>query len=342
MAIIPRTHLFAKSAKGSRTGWTNLVPDVTMYAFPPGKSSSPPRSELAKAFDECERKGGTMALSDDLKDYIAKNSDTKTAIPDQHSVIIVGETHAPTEDTTGKSAVRTNSSTRLVQELLFDPKFRYYGSEYLDNAGPERRSVRQFLRDGTLPPKYDPSKDADIGAVEKKQRIFLNRQAPILENIREHPRYVLNIATDATGSARDARMAMHFFEEVKDRKLNHTVPGILLVGSFHAARTPYKSWPTMRMILEKHGYQCVSIQIMTDYTATDGVQDDRVVSVDTKLDDIKPADVIRLTSLVSETPITFPTDRKWDGKQSPFRKVTHGYQKSSIAEQYDYIVLEKA
>ena len=210
-----------------------------------------------------------MALSDDLKDYIAKNSDTKTAIPDQHSVIIVGETHAPTEDTTGKSAVRTNSSTRLVQELLFDPKFRYYGSEYLDNAGPERRSVRQFLRDGTLPPKYDPSKDAGIGAVERS-RGFLNRQAPILENIREHPRYVLNIATDATGSARDARMAMHFFEEVKDRKLNHTVPGILLVGSFHAARTPYETWPTMRMILEKHGSQCVSIQIMTDNTATMG------------------------------------------------------------------------
>ena len=63
-----------------------------------------------------------MALSDDLKDYIAQNSDTKTAIPDQHVVVIVGETHAPTEDTTGKSAVRTNSSTRLVQEgHLFAP-----------------------------------------------------------------------------------------------------------------------------------------------------------------------------------------------------------------------------
>jgi len=49
-----------------------------------------------------------------------------------------------------------------------------------------------------------------------------------------------------------------------------------------------------------------------------------------------------LTSLVSETPITFPTDKKWDGKPSPFRKVTHGYDKASIAEQYDYIVLEKA
>ena len=96
------------------------------------------------------------------------------------------------------------------------------------------------------------------------------------------------------------------------------------------------------MILEKHGYQCVSIQIMTDYIASDGVQDDCVVSVDTKLDDIKPADVIRLTSLVSKTPITFPTDHKWDGKQSPFSKVTSGHQKSSIAEQYDYIVLEKA
>jgi len=283
-----------------------------------------------------------MALSDDLKDYIAKNSDTKTTIPDQHVVVIVGETHAPTEDTTGKSAVRTNSSTRLVQELLFDPKYRYYGSEYLDNAGPERRSVRQFLRDGIAPPRYDPSKDSGIGDVEKKRRIFLNRQTPILENLREHPRYVLPIATDATGSARDARMAMHFFEEIKDRKLNHTVPGILLVGAFHAAKTPYDSWQTMRMILEKHGYQCISIQIMTDYTASDGVEDDRVVSIDTKLDDIKPADVIRLTSLVSDTPVTIPTDNKWGTQPSPFRKVTHGYSKSSVAEQYDYVVLEKA
>jgi hypothetical protein len=290
----------------------------------------------------CAHKGGTMALSDDLKDYIAKNSDTKTTIPDQHVVVIVGETHAPTEDTTGKSAVRTNSSTRLVQELLFDPKYRYYGSEYLDNAGPERRSVRQFLRDGIAPPRYDPSKDSGIGDVEKKRRIFLNRQAPILENLREHPRYVLPIATDATGSARDARMAMHFFEEIKDRKLNHTVPGILLVGAFHAAKTPYDSWQTMRMILEKHGYQCISIQIMTDYTASDGVEDDRVVSIDTKLDEIKPADVIRLTSLVSDTPVTIPTDNKWGMQPSPFRKVTHGYSKSSVAEQYDYIVLEKA
>jgi hypothetical protein len=50
----------------------------------------------------------------------------------------------------------------------------------LDNAGPERRSVRQYLRDRTLPSKYDPSKDADIGDVDKKRRIFLNRQSPWL------------------------------------------------------------------------------------------------------------------------------------------------------------------
>jgi len=44
------------------------------------------------------------------------------------------------------------------------------------------------------------------------------------------------------------------------------------------------------MILEKHGYQCISIQIMTDYIASDGIPDDRVVSIDTKLNDIKPAE----------------------------------------------------
>src|SRR5215467_1840793 len=47
-----------------------------------------------------------------------------------------------------------------------------------------------------------------------------------------------------------------------------------------------------------------------------------VVSVDTDLHDIKPKDIIRLTSLVSKSPIPVPTDKKWGTEPSPFRMVT--------------------
>jgi len=191
-----------------------------------------------------------MSLSDDLKDYIEKNSDAKTSISEKHSVVIVGETHAPIGPP-DNAAIRTNSSVRLVQELLVDAKYRYCGSEYLYNAGPARLGVRRFLRENTLPPQYDPAKDAGLPEIEIGKRLFLNRYVGILNNLRTQPRYVLNIGSSVgRSSARDMRMAQHFFDEVQDRKMNQSVPGILLAGIFHASRTPIDSWPTMRMILE--------------------------------------------------------------------------------------------
>ncbi|HXJ87857.1 MAG TPA: hypothetical protein VMS18_13630 [Candidatus Binatia bacterium] len=283
-----------------------------------------------------------MALSDDLKDYIEKNSDTKTSISEKHGVVVIGETHAPMGPP-DKAAIRTNSSVRLVQELLSDPKYRYFGSEYFYNAGPVRYAVRRFLRDNTLPPQYDPATDAGLADMEKAKRLFVNRYVGILDHIRRQPVYVLSIGSSVGDSpARDVRLAQHFFEEARDRKLNQSVPGILLVGLFHAAKTPMEDWSTTRMILDKHSYQCVSVCKLTDYVPDSGTADDVVVSVDTPLDDIKPKDMIRLTSLVSKSPITFPTDRKWGTEPSPFRKVTLGHAKSSVAEQFEYVVLEKA
>ena len=98
----------------------------------------------------------------------------------------------------------------------------------------------------------------------------------------------------------------------------------------------------MRMILEKHAYPYVSICKVTDYVRGRGLPDDVVVSVDTDLHDIKPKDVIRLTTLVPKSPVTVPTDRKWGAEPSPFRKVTLGHTKSSVADQFEYMVLQRA
>ena len=47
-----------------------------------------------------------MALTDDLKDYIARNGTTTTVIKEKHNVAIVGETHAFLKTTTRRYAPR--------------------------------------------------------------------------------------------------------------------------------------------------------------------------------------------------------------------------------------------
>ncbi|HLV88149.1 MAG TPA: hypothetical protein VKV39_14280 [Candidatus Sulfotelmatobacter sp.] len=282
-----------------------------------------------------------MTLSDDLKDYIAKNSKTSTDIAEKHSVAIVGETHAPV-GAPDKAAARTKTSIRLVLELLLDPKYRYYGSEHFLNGAVARKGVRNALRDGTMPPQFDPDKDGDLPPMEVSKRLLLNRHAPILDNLRKHPLYVLPIGSTVNGSARDARIAQHFLEEMKDRKLTPGIPGVILVGLNHASKTRVTDGQTTRMILEKHAFRCISICKMSDFVNDAGEPDDQVVSTDTALDNIQAADIIRLTTLVSRTPVTVPTDKKWGDKPSPFRSVTLGQTKTSVAEQYEYVVLDKA
>jgi hypothetical protein len=281
-----------------------------------------------------------VALADDLKDYIARNSQKKLAISEKHGVAIVGETHAFL--LTDSAAVRTAATVRLLLELLGDVTYRYFGNESYMNKGPVRRGVRQYLRDKTLSPAPDPKQmAADIE--ETAARVLVRRFQPVLDFLRNNPRYVLSIGT-AIGfsAARDARLAQHFFEEIDDRGLHNWIPGVLLLGGFHAAAVSDSDWPTVRVLLEKRGFTCVSIRVLTDFVK-DGVPDDRVVPVGTALDAIKPSDIIRLTSLASGTPVSFPTDRPWTNNQpSPFRKVTFGNSSASVAEQFEYIVLQKA
>jgi hypothetical protein len=206
-----------------------------------------------------------MALTDDLKDYIARNSSSETKITERHDVAIVGETHAY-RNTVGPD-IRTRASVRLLLELLGDPKYRYYANEHYHNKGPIRQGVRAYVRNATLPPVYDPAKDASLDLVEIGKRLAVHRYQEVLDFLRIHPRYILSIGTlDDSDASRDSRLAQHFLEEIADRKLHVGIPGVLLVGWAHARAVSDEPWPTVRMLLEKRGFSCVSVRVLTNFT----------------------------------------------------------------------------
>jgi hypothetical protein len=282
-----------------------------------------------------------MALVDDLKDYVALNATTETNITEKHSVAIVAEIHAFLERT--DSEIRTRATVRLLLELLNDVKYRYFANESYMNKGLVRTGVRAYVRDKSLPPAFDP-KAAGVDLEDIAQRVLVRRYQDVLDFIRAHPRYILSIGTrTADGPPRDTRLAQHFFEEIADRKLNLGIPGLLLLGRFHGAKTADRAWATTRNILEKHGFSCVSLHVVTDFINKTDTPDDLVIPIGTELKSAKPADMIRLTSLVTKTPMTIPTDRPWtQGRPSPFRKVTFGQSQVPVTSQFEYIVVQKA
>jgi hypothetical protein len=166
------------------------------------------------------------------------------------------------------------------------------------------------------------------------------RFKPVLDDLKAKPRYVLSIGSRMNGDIRDRRLAQHFFEEVKDRGIPRHMPGVLLLGAAHAAATPFgMGQTTTRMILEQHGYICVSILVMTDFAAS-GRSDDEVFPL---ASGTPPS--IRLGSLTLKSPISFSTRHPTGGlTTSPFHRVREPFSDSgqSIAEQYEHIVLHKA
>jgi hypothetical protein len=281
-----------------------------------------------------------MALTDDLKDYITRNCTNTTIIKEKHNVAIVAETHALLK--TNISEIRTKATVRLLIELLADVKYKYFANESYAQKGPIRAGVDEYMKSKTLPPVFDP-KQTDLDIEEIGKRVLVRRYQPILDFIRANPRYILDIGTIIDGEARDGALAQNFSDEFKARGLHVGDAGVLLLGAHHAAAVSDSQKPTVRMILEKGGLSCVSIRSLTDFQKPGEVADDAVVETTKPLDGLKQEDLIRLTSLVDKTPVTIATNRDWtDKRASPFRRVTFGSSKVSVAEQFEYIVLQKA
>lgn len=282
-----------------------------------------------------------MALTDDLKDYIARNGTATTVIKEKHNVAIVGETHALLK--TPGSEIRTTATVRLLLELLADVKYKYFANESYQIKGKIRRGVEEYMRSKTLPPVFDP-KQTDLDIEEIGERVLVRRYLPVLDYIRAHPRYILDIGSLIEDDGRDAALAQNFLDEFKARGLHAGDAGVLLLGAHHASVTPDAKPATVRQILQKGGLGCVSIKVVTDFRKGDDAPDDAVFEQNNKpLTDLTVGDIIRLTSLVDKTPVTIPVDRNWtNSRASPFWRLTFGESKVSVAAQFDYIVLQKA
>ena len=277
-----------------------------------------------------------MTLRDELLNYMARNGRDAIAL-EKPEVVIVGENHGQL-DWYG-DAIRTTVMMRLVRELLTDQRFRYFGNESFQNAGPVRHAIRDYWVHAALPPGFVDNTGpgaATKDAQELGRRVMPRRFQPVLDDLRARPRYVLSIGTRMNGGdVRDRRLAQHFFEEVSDRGIARGTPGVLLIGCAHAAAT---SWgmgqTTTRMILERRGYHCTSIRVITDFGDA-SYSDDTVVPLASGR-----LPKIRLGSLILPSRICFSTRASRD---SAFFRVRdqHSFSGQSLAEQYEFMVLQR-
>jgi hypothetical protein len=272
-------------------------------------------------------------LSDTLKDYVSKNGRDALPLDKSPTLVIVGEIHAFL--TGDPASIRAAASVRVLKELLKDLRFRYFGNESFFNAVPIRRSVRRYWETGTLPPKFDPKDRPIPDRTEIGRRVLIRRFQPVLDDLRASPRYILSIGSTVEGPMRDARLAQHLMEEMADRKLAPTVPGVIVVGANHAGAVPIDKaqTTTTRMVLERHGFSCISVLILTNFSHPGDDPDDAVKSAN---DESAPSK--RLTSVMSKNPVSFRTDGAgfkdvlWAGSNS-------GH---TLAEEYEIIVMQKA
>ena len=167
----------------------------------------------------------------------------------------------------------------------------------------------------------------------------------MLDDLRADPRYVLAIGSMVDGAARNQQLAHNFLDEARDRGLNPHTPGVMLLGMIHAAAAPFREADEMttRMLLQRRGYRCVSIVVITDFAADNGSDDAVLVDPPFASTATGGVDPIRLTDLVDTTPVMVPTDRQSVVEPpSPFRHVSFDGSASPLAAQYEYLVLHKA
>jgi hypothetical protein len=283
-----------------------------------------------------------MALENDLRDYIAQHGTAAPEVAAWQGPVIVGEIHQFLRS--GDAPIRSIASVRLLRELLKNLRFRYFANESFFNAGPGRRGVHDYWQKGTLPPEFnkDDPAQAALDDQEVARRVLTRRFQAVLDDLKLHPRYILPIGSRMMDLAiRDRRLAQHFFEEALDRGIARQTPGVVLLGVSHAAATAFHAGQvTTRMILEKQGYRCVSILLLTDFIRTsDNTIDDAVIPL------TGSPPMIRLAGLTAKSPISVRTDHAMPaGKTNPFRQIALEGSDSgrTLAEQFEFVVIQKA
>lgn len=279
-----------------------------------------------------------MALSDDIRNYIAANGRATVAVAEAPDVLIVAEIHARLAQ---PPSVRAFASVAVLRELLRNPTFRWFANESFMNAGPIRQAVRDYWQKGSLPPAFDPATRGTMDVTEIGRRVLTRRFQLVLDDLRRNPKYILSIGSSIGGRGRHARLAQHFREELADRGLPPTTPGVMLLGANHGAAKPLSEAgeETTRMILERRGLRCLSVLVLSDYVE-DASADDMVFP----LGDRDPAKGLRLTQLAAKTPVSFNTTAPATaGRPNPFAQVEWigSDVSTAMSGQFEVVVLHR-
>lgn len=233
------------------------------------------------------------------------------------TLVIVAENHSA-----------TTRSADLARRLLANDAYRFIASESFLNAGPHRIEVRRFLQ-GTS------TSLSSVVCPYKK----------LLEDLKRKPRFVLFTGSRADDN-RDARLARHFVEEVADRKLRRTTPGVLICGINHGSRTAQAGrGKTLRRRLEDAGFAVVGLRLATDdFDRAECRNNRRLRRTDMVWPVGEPqtdANVVRLLDLV-------PANAEYTviaTKGTPFERVTDdaadGSSSLSMADRYELVVLAR-
>jgi hypothetical protein len=185
------------------------------------------------------------SLSNDLKKHITENgsSEVEVRVEEERrnlgrALVIIAENHS----TDARSA-------DLARRLIKNDAYRFIASEYFYNAGSLRTEIRDFIRGSRR----------SLGSV-------LCPYENLLRDLRRNPRYVFFVGSRTLPSnTRDRRMARHFVEEVADRKLKRTTPGVLVCGIRHGSRVAQQGQQkTMRCWLEQAGFKILGARLATD------------------------------------------------------------------------------
>lgn len=265
-----------------------------------------------------------MSLADALKKHISDNGDSEVEVRVEkvrrdlgRALIIISENHSA--DT---------RSADLARRLMKTDEYRFIASEYFINAGAFRTEIRDFLRGFRT----------SLGGL-------LCPYKNLLQDLKDKPRYILFVGSRASVD-RDRRIARHFIEELADRKLNRTTPGVLVCGKNHGARVPMEGTPkTMRLWLEEADFKTLGAMLATDDFDRGALRRGHQVRTDMvwPVGETRTAsNAIRLLDLVTKTSeyTVVPT------KNSPFERVTDESQADSssvsVADRYELVILAKS
>lgn len=265
---------------------------------------------------------GDTDLAAELKQHFADRgrSDVEARIDEarrnlQRTLVIIVENHSA-----------TTRSADLARRLLENEAYRFIASESFLNAGRFRIEIREFMR-----------------GARKSLSSPICAYAKLLEHLKRKPRFMLFAGSRAEAN-RDPRLAQHFLDEIADRKLKRTTPGILICGINHGARVVRGPSKTMRRRLEDAGFGVLGVRLASDDFDRAECRQNRLVRTDTVWpvgETQTDSNAVRLLDLVTTTAeyTVVPT------RSSPFERVTDdrvdGSSSLSVADRYELVVLAK-